>query len=251
MKERALIGDGKEPAPIRPAVIHIKLTDPDRAMIVFVSGFLAGCIHVFSGPDHLAAVAPLAVQGRGRAWSAGLRWGLGHALGAGLMGAGSLALRGALPLDRISNWNERLVGVVLVGIGLWGLRQAFGAHVHSHEHVHAGQRHIHIHAHRRGHGPSHRHAHGHAALGVGLLHGLAGGSHFAGVLPALALPSTARAALYVFAYAAGTISAMTTFSTLIRWLAIRCEIGGAPAYRRLVSACSWAALSVGCAWLVW
>ncbi len=221
-------------------------------MISILPGFLAGLIHVFSGPDHLAAIAPLAVKGHQRRWLAGVRWGTGHALGVGVLGAGSLLLRGALPIDMISSWSERLVGVLLIGIGLWGFRRAFRNQVHSHEHVHGGERHVHIHvhSHARGHGQANAHAHGHAALGIGALHGLAGGSHFLGVLPALALPSAEHAVAYVLAYGAGTIAAMATFSTLVGLVAARCEIGGALAYRRLMSVCSCAAVGVGCAWLV-
>jgi len=52
--------------------------DTMRAMLAAtLAGLAAGLIHVLSGPDHLAAVAPLA-GGRGRAWRAGFLWGLGH-----------------------------------------------------------------------------------------------------------------------------------------------------------------------------
>jgi sulfite exporter TauE/SafE len=222
-------------------------------MFLILPGFLAGLVHVFSGPDHLAAVAPLAVKGRRWACHAGLRWGLGHALGVGVIGASSLLLRQMLPVDLISSWSDRLVGVLLIGIGLWGFRRALRNHVHTHEHGHDGQGHIHIHVHSHlhPHQQADAHVHGHAALGIGVLHGLAGGSHFLGVLPALALPSRAHAAVYLLAYGAGTVSAMVTFSTLVGLMAARFEIGGRLAYRRLMSLCSSAAVLVGCAWLVW
>jgi sulfite exporter TauE/SafE len=220
-------------------------------MISILPGFIAGLIHVFSGPDHLAAVAPLALKGDRRAALAGVHWGVGHALGVGVMCAGSLWLRGVLPIDLISSWSERSVGVLLIGIGLWSFRRALRNHVHSHEHVHDGKLHVHVHVHShgRGHDRANAHVHGHAALGIGALHGLAGGSHFLGVLPALALPSVTNAVAYVLAYGAGTIAAMATFSTLIGWVATRCDIAGALAYRRLMSICSMAAVGVGCAWL--
>src|ERR1051325_104325 len=103
-------------------------------MISILPGFIAGLVHVFSGPDHLAAIAPLAAKGHRRAWRSGLHWGTGHALGVSVMGAGSLLLRGALPLDLISSWSERLVGVLLIGIGLWGFRRALRNH-RSEEHT--------------------------------------------------------------------------------------------------------------------
>jgi ABC-type nickel/cobalt efflux system permease component RcnA len=221
-------------------------------MISILPGFLAGLIHVVSGPDHLAAVGPLAVKGCQRAWLAGLRWGIGHALGVAMMGAGSLLLREMMPIELISSWSERLVGALLIGIGLWGFRRALRNHVHAHEHIHDGERHVHVHVHTHCHkrGETRTHVHSHAALGIGTLHGLAGGSHFLGIMPALALPSLTNAVSYVLAYGAGTIAAMSTFSTLVGLVAARCEISGGLAYRRLMSVCSCAAVAVGCAWLV-
>jgi hydrogenase/urease accessory protein HupE len=45
-------------------------------MTLVFAGFLAGFLHVLSGPDHLAAIAPYSVDGRVRAWRTGVRWGL-------------------------------------------------------------------------------------------------------------------------------------------------------------------------------
>src|SRR5262249_16928782 len=155
----------------------------------------------FSGPDHLAAVAPLSVAHRERTWVAGFRWGIGHASGVLVIGLLSLLFRELLPLNLFSSWAERLVGVMLIGIGIWGFCLALENQVHSHEHVHDDRRHVHIHVHRHemAHPRSsrgHRHNHRHAAFGVGLLHGLAGSAHFWGVLPALAFPSKSLATSY-------------------------------------------------------
>ena len=50
-------------------------------LVEVVAGLAAGALHVWSGPDHLAAVAPLAVRGRRRSWAVGMRWGIGHSAG--------------------------------------------------------------------------------------------------------------------------------------------------------------------------
>ena len=47
---------------------------------------------------------------------------------------------------------------------------------------------------------------------MGVLHGVAGSSHFFGVLPALALPTTSAAVLYIGAFGVGTVAAMTIFA---------------------------------------
>ncbi len=55
-------------------------------MIAAITGLIAGMIHVWSGPDHLAAIAPLAVRTPRRAWAPGARWGMGHSAGVAVIG---------------------------------------------------------------------------------------------------------------------------------------------------------------------
>jgi ABC-type nickel/cobalt efflux system permease component RcnA len=256
-------------------------------MIVFLTGLVAGIIHVWSGPDHLAAIAPLSVRratGRGQsgnlfggifgtkktscpAWLPGAKWGMGHSAGVAIVGILSLLLRDALPLDLISSWGERLVGVMLLAIGIWALRKAF--RVHSHEHEHDGSRHMHLHAHvhplartsaasprtepsphsnLHDHPAAHAH-HTHAALGIGILHGLAGSSHFLAVLPLLALPTRAQAIGYLTAFAIGTIFSMATFSTIMGLVAQRFARNSLHVYRGLMCACAASAMLVGSFWL--
>lgn len=221
-------------------------------MIAAAAGFLAGSVHVVSGPDHLSAVAPIAVERRRRGGAVGLRWGLGHAAGVGAVGLLALSLRGILPIDVVSSWSERLVGVVLIGIGLWGFRAALSGRVHVHEHSHGGPRHVHIHVHdpKVSHAAPEAHDHSHAAFAVGTLHGLAGGSHLLGVLPALAFPSTLEAVTYLGAFAVGTVTAMAAFSSAIGWLASRSAVASAKTYRGFLSLCSGAAIAVGAVWIV-
>jgi ABC-type nickel/cobalt efflux system permease component RcnA len=218
-----------------------------------VAGLTAGLIHVLSGPDHLAAIAPLATDERRRAWRAGLLWGLGHSSGVLVVGLLALWLRDRLPLDGLSAWSERLVGVVLIGVGLWGLRRAFARRVHAHPHVHGPVAHDHAHVHGhdqhavvRAERPGH--AHTHAAFAIGILHGIAGSSHVIAVLPALALPGVAASLGYLGGYGTGTVAGMSGFAFGIGLLG-RSAVQ-APARRRwLLSASSAAAIVVGVVWL--
>jgi len=114
-------------AQIQNRALSPRLTER-RMMIAAFTGLIAGAVHVWSGPDHLAAIAPLAARRRQAAWSPGLRWGFGHSAGVALVGLLSLWLRDLLPLDLLSTWGERLVGVMLFGIGLWALRKALKVH---------------------------------------------------------------------------------------------------------------------------
>lgn len=220
-------------------------------IITIITGFVAGVVHVISGPDHVAAVAPFAVHKKEKTWQVGFFWGLGHTGGVWLVGILAILLREILPIDLISSWSERLVGVVLIGIGLWGIRSALKIRIHYHEHEHEDGRHGHFHVHQAGesHDHPHSHRHAHAPLGIGILHGLAGSSHFLGVLPALMLPTHLAAAAYILFFGIGSIIAMSIFSYLIG-LFTRKVATTLPAYRGMLLSFAFLAIAVGVVWLV-
>jgi len=220
-------------------------------MIAILSGLIAGAGHVWAGPDHLAAIAPLAVRHPRRSWLPGLRWGIGHSAGVAAIGILSLMLRELLPVDLLSSWGERLVGVMLIGIGLWGMKRALRNTVHAHEHEHGGDRHVHIHVHSHSgrHEAASAHQHTHAAFGIGILHGLAGSSHLLGILPMLAFPTQAMALTYLAAFAGGTVISMAGFSWIMGYAARRAANRGLKLYRGLMISCSVAAMIVGCMWI--
>ena len=192
-------------------------------MAVAATGLLAGVAHALSGADHLAAVAPLVTAKRHRGWAIGAVWGFGHSVGVWLLGFGLLFLRDFLPIEAISSWSEWLVGIVLIAVGLWGFRKMVANWVHTHEHIHDGEHHRHVHLHLPGisHNPGESVVHprpgfhSHAALGIGALHGLAGGAYMLGVLPTLILPTMVEAALYLSLFGIGSILGMTAFSWAI------------------------------------
>ena len=105
-------------------------------MFACLVGLLAGFIHVMSGPDHIAAIAPYSIHGRTRSWRVGMSWGAGHASGVLLVGLLAALLKGVLPIELISSRSEKLVGVALIAIGLWGARSALRNRVHTHRHTH-------------------------------------------------------------------------------------------------------------------
>ena len=202
-------------------------------VLAALAGVLAGLVHALSGPDHLSAVAPLVVHVPRRRWRMGLFWGIGHSLGVWTVGLLALALRGILPVQRVSSWSERLVGAVLIGVGLWGMRRAFAARLpHAHPETASGSR------------PDR------AAVWIGSLHGLAGSSHILGLLPALALPSRGASLAYVVGFGLGAVAAMTAFSTAFGLVAIRITERGQRAYQALLASFSVAAIAVGGYWLI-
>jgi hypothetical protein len=213
-------------------------------MLTVLSGLLAGVFHVLSGPDHLAAVAPLAASDRTRSARAGWSWGLGHASGVMVVAVLAVLLRDALPpVGDISAWGERLVGGALIALGLWSLSHA--ARLRHAPHTHGATRHEHVHV-QRGPRWMRRLGHGHASFAVGVLHGVAGSSHFVGVLPALALPTAAASFSYIAAFGLGTVAAMTAFAGAIGALGAR---GFALSHHRVMTGTGVAAIVVGCAWI--
>ena len=203
-------------------------------MFAFFAGLAAGLLHVFSGPDHLAAVAPLALSekstGEARRFrveglASGFQWGVGHTAGVLLIATLLLLLKEQLPMTAISAYSERIVGASLIGIGLWGVWKATRTVVSSHSH--AG-----------------------ASFAMGTIHGLAGSSHLFGVLPALAFSTRIDSVLYLAGFGAGAIAGMSAFAAGMGLLSIR--LGGIQhrRYRGVLYASSAAALVIGGFWLV-
>ena len=221
-----------------------------NVLLPSLTGLLAGAAHVLSGPDHLAAIAPLAVVQRRQTWRLGFLWGLGHSGGVWILALLAMVFREILPTDLLSAWGERLVGFVLVGIGLLGLRRLFGTRVHSHVHEHGGLRHVHVHLHAENSDHRHpaEHTHSHIALGVGALHGLAGASHLLGVLPALLLPTRGAAGAYVISFGLGSIVAMTAFSWAMGMIAHHLQSWGDRVFRLLLGGCCALSIAIGCYW---
>ena len=215
-------------------------------MLTLVTGAVAGFVHVLSGPDHLAAVTPMAVAGRERGWVSGWTWGFGHASGVVVVAVLAVILRDVLPpVEAISAWSERLVGAALIAVGLWAFRRSTRMRPDAHAHGVVSHRHMHIEA-----GPAwlRRLGHPHASFCLGVLHGVAGSSHFFGVLPALALPTLAASLTYIAAFGAGTVLAMTCFAAAVGTAAVRLPNGALP-QRGMMIAAAVLAIAVGTVWL--
>ena len=194
---------------------------------------------------------------------------MGHAGGVTIVALVAFALREAVPLESLSSWSERGVGVTLIGIGVWALTGSIRTLRHraltdpEHEHVHlrgdtdlAGTPHGHAHVHWHAYGgvwQPHAHVHRHgrqrAALFLGLLHGTAGGSHVLGVIPALALPTRAAALGYLTGFGAGIVGTMTLFASLVGLASLRFALVGSRAWAGLLGGCGATSIAVGAYWL--
>jgi ABC-type nickel/cobalt efflux system permease component RcnA len=174
-------------------------------MLTFLTGFIASVAHVVTGPDHLAAVTPLAIDSRKKSWVVGFSWGLGHTIGMLLIGLLFVLFKELLPVETISKYSETIIGILLIGIGCWALlriylRHSHGnrphahfhttpylyAHIHKHSHNYnikpafdlvskniRAQAHNHLHVYNHEHDPmhvqNHDHGHGHEHVHTGKL----------------------------------------------------------------------------------
>lgn len=189
-----------------------------------VAGLIASMLHVITGPDHLAAVTPFAIESKKKAWKIGLFWGIGHLVGMLSIGILFTAFRSVVPIEKISAHSEQLVGFVLIGVGVWAFYKIFKAEkIHKHLHVHSENAPvIHKHLHEHSHEQTHQHHHPKnlnqsyfASFSIGFLHGLAGVAHFLLFLPVLAFDTQTASVLYVIGFGIGILLAMTTFAFVI------------------------------------
>lgn len=96
--------------------------DTTSHMIALAStGFTLGLLHVLAGPDHLSALAALAVGTSWRAFMLGFRWGLGHSTGLVVVAIIFIALKGDLDLRTLGRYCDTLVGIFMIGLGCYGV----------------------------------------------------------------------------------------------------------------------------------
>jgi len=228
-----------------------------------IFGFVAAMAHVLAGPDHLAAVAPLALNTKFRPWMIGMLWGIGHLLGMLILGVLFFFFRELIPIEFISANSERIVGFLLIMIGLWSLIRLVKHNwktKHSHVHTHlVDNDNVVVHHHGHDHGNTQQHEHIHkslarqtywAAMSIGIVHGLAGFSHILHLLPTLAFPNRFDSAMYLSGFAFGTIFAMVLFSFILGLIAhFSNQKKKETVYRSINALAGFAAIFVGFYWL--
>lgn len=192
-----------------------------------MAGIIAAMLHVLAGPDHLAAVAPFAIERVKRAWKVGLLWGVGHLAGMLIVGVLFLLFKDLIPIEEISGYSEKFVGVILVILGIWILYKVFKPQKgHKHLHVHSNEKErIHDHEHIHDNEQVHNHTHADAKKGyvttffVGLVHGLAGVAHFLVFIPVIGFSTKSAAVRYIVGFGIGTLFAMTAFAFVMGQIA--------------------------------
>jgi len=210
---------------------------------VILTGIVAGFVHVVSGADHLVAMAPAAINNPQKALKNSFSWGLGHSSGVLFLALLAIFIKDITPLNKFSNIAEFLVGISLLIVGIFAMKNSFQLSIHSHSHKHEnGIAHRHFHFHVK---EQKNNKHSHALTGLGLLHGIAGGSHFLAVLPALALPLTS-ACLYLISYLIGSLISMNLFTCLISLTTFKAS---QKFIKRLIALAGGLSFSLGLFWI--
>ncbi|MBI4385807.1 MAG: high-affinity nickel-transport family protein [Elusimicrobia bacterium] len=229
-------------------------------------GFVLGLRHAMD-PDHIVAVSTFVSRGRrfGSSWLLGACWGLGHTATVFIAGAPVILLKWTVP-PTLESGLELVVGMMLVALGVANLRSflagAGGAREHSHEHAHGDPRHRHHVGGDGSHGGEAAHVHPHAhspalealrtridgrlglrSFSVGVVHGLAGSSAIALMVPA-AIPEPRAGLAYLAVFGLGTLVGMVALSALMEWGMLR-ALARWRAERWLVSGSGAVSLAIG------
>uniref|UniRef100_A0A0E0NPV9 Uncharacterized protein n=1 Tax=Oryza rufipogon TaxID=4529 RepID=A0A0E0NPV9_ORYRU len=178
------------------------------------AGFIAGCLHTLSGPDHLVALAPLSI-GRSRLESGlvGALWGCGHDAGQVIFGLLFLLLKDRLHIEILRTWGTRVVGLTLLIIGGMGIREAtevqesslalegVDCNITSSEPLQTPA------------APRKKKV-GFATFATGVVHGLQPDALLM-VLPSLALPSRFAGAAFLGMFLMGTVFSMGSYTAFV------------------------------------
>lgn len=174
-------------------------------------GFAFGLLHALDA-DHVMAVTSMSssqksFQSRARntlAFCA--RWALGHGGILCILATALLAFDAQLPAW-FHTGAEKLVGVILIVLGLWIFWSFRQNQIKLSIHAHGD----HVHAHLANKDHSNKQLSDHGPVLVGLTHGLAGSAPVLALLPTLELSSGAWGFAYVLLFSVGVLCMMVVF----------------------------------------
>ena len=174
--------------------------------LVLALGLLLGMRHA-TEPDHLAAVASLA--SRERSLTAGLfhgmAWGIGHTLMLMIVAA-AFGLLGWVISPLVAGHMERVVGAMLILLGIGVARRLWRERIHLHVHTHA-QRVTVL-------GDSRAYKLPGRSVVVGMVHGLAGSAALT-LLASQSVSSPAWRLVYIAVFGLGSILGMALLSGVL------------------------------------
>lgn len=199
-------------------------------LAIVAVGFVLGVRHACDA-DHVAAISTIVARHRSVKSAAlvGAVWGVGHTATIMAVGAAIIGFSVVIP-PRLGLSLELSVGLMLIVLGAMNLtgvtHRLFhrfasvepppadrgGGLLHSHAHSHGGRRHSHPHAHLFARGHETIGTMGAVrALGVGVVHGLAGSAAIA-LLVLSTIHDPLWSAIYLAVFGLGTIAGMMLIS---------------------------------------
>jgi cytochrome c biogenesis protein CcdA len=217
--------------------------------IPIIIGFFAALFHVLSGPDHLAAVTPLALERKNKYWKIGTAWGLGHVLGMLLIGLLFYFMKDLIPVEKISGYSEKFVGFMLIAIGIWAIYRIRKPRKLTYPHHHDELTHIH---------PIDNDRHTHhkiqpsnilLSFGIGIIHGFAGVSHFLLMLPVLGYQSKWQSVQYMLGFAIGIVAAMVIYVSVLEKISKQSANKSKNILEKLQYTGAFAAIIIGIFWI--
>jgi len=165
--------------------------------MVLSFGLLLGMQHA-TEPDHLAAVASMA--SRERSLSAGMlhgiAWGLGHTLML-LIVAGALGVLGWVISPLVAGNLERVVGAMLILLGIGVGRRLWQERIHDQDNAHAPSPRLQL-----------------RSVVVGMVHGLAGSAALA-LFVSQSMPSLSWMLVYIAVFGLGSMLGMALLSGVL------------------------------------
>ena len=230
--------------------------------LLLTTGFGLGLLHAFDA-DHIMALSTMtnqSVDGRVKTSQVirfCLRWALGHASVLLLLGLLVFGFGVQVPAA-LSIWAERLVGVLLIALGVWLLmtlwRQQLPLstlqlpNIQLQRHQHGELSHIHLtrvedHQHKS-------RQHDHRPVLVGITHGLAGSAPVLALIPAVSQGRVDLAMVYIVLFSVGMMFSMMLFGLSMgrvqQWL----QTQSMRLFNRCRAAIACLSMGLGSVWLL-
>ena len=200
--------------------------------MILVSGLIAGLIHTISGPDHLAAIAPLTTKNTNQRYRIGFYWSLGHTLGLLIFFICALSLKDIFDLHTLSSIPEYIIAVILIYMGIRGLNSMFEytKYTDHNKRINGSLKY---------------------SFGIGTLHGTAGGNHLFAFIYVLTLSSNLEKGLYILLYVIGASISMIFFIQFLNIISHSIvHHFGFNGYSLLLGALSLLSITIGLCWLI-
>ncbi len=131
------------------------------------TGLYLGAIHIFSAPDHLAAIVPLSLLDRKKSWRIGLIWAVGHLIGLLVLGVLLYYFKSLINIEFLEHYGMLYIALLLVFIGLWIV---FKSTKINFSNLQKHQKHL-----------------TRISLGTGIIHGFAAVSHIYSLAPTISM----------------------------------------------------------------